>query len=374
MSLLSLIIWSPDPAIFTIPLSGIGLEDRPVVWYGLLFATGFLLSQQVMYYIFKKEGKPQEDVDKLTTYMVVAVVLGARLGHCLFYNPSFYLSNPLEILKIWEGGLASHGGAIGILTAIWIFVRRIEGYRWLWMLDRLAIVACLTGALIRTGNLMNSEMEGTATNSSYGIVYARGTEDILDFDEEQVESVSFEEGGTMTSDIPGRFPIKAIVEFKRDVKFETAQQINFIENTLRRNLLGYTEVVEHIDFGKGQPLSYQLIERGGRQYLEISGIGIPRHPAQLYEALACVLIMSLVFWLWKNKRDQLPEGFMFAVFMMLLWSLRFVDEFFKMNQEAFEEGLPINMGQILSIPGFLMGVAAMIYALRNKKTSNSESE
>lgn len=369
MSLLSFIVWSPDPAIFTIPLSGIGLEDRPVVWYGLLFASGFLLSQQVMYYIFRNEGKPQEDVDKLTTYMVVAVILGARLGHCLFYNPEFYLSNPLEILKIWEGGLASHGGAIGILTAIWIFVKRIKGYSWLWMLDRLAIVTCLTGALIRTGNLMNSEMEGTATNSSYGIVYARGTEDILDFDEEQVESVSFEKGGTKTSDEPGRFPVKAIIAFKKGVKYETPQQISFIENNLRRSLLGYTEVVEHIDFGQGQRLAYQLIERGGRQYLEISGIGIARHPAQLYEAFYCLLIMALIFWLWKNKRDVLPEGVMFGIFMMLLWSLRFVDEFFKMNQEAFEEGLPINMGQILSIPGFLFGAAAVVYAFRSKKAS-----
>lgn len=371
MSLLSFIIWSPDPAIFTIPLSGIGLQDRPVVWYGLLFATGFLLSQQVMYYIFKKEGKPQEDVDKLTTYMVVAVILGARLGHCLFYNPGFYLSNPVEILKIWEGGLASHGGAIGILTAIWIFVKRIKGYSWLWMLDRLAFVTCLTGALIRTGNLMNSEMEGTMTNSSYGIIYARGTEEILDFDEEKIESVYFEEGGTMTSDVPGRYPIKAIVEFKKGVVFgTTAQEKAFIENNLRRSLLGYTEIVEHVDFGQGQPLSYELKERWGIQYLEISGIGIARHPAQLYEALYCLMIMALIFWLWKNKRDVLPEGFMFSVFMMLLWSLRFVDEFFKMNQEAFEEGLPINMGQILSIPGFLFGAAVMIYALRNKNTAS----
>lgn len=367
MSLLSFVIWSPDPAIFTIPLSGIGLEDRPVVWYGLLFAMGFLVSQQVMYYVFKHEGKPQQDVDKLTTYMVIAVVVGARLGHCLFYNPGFYLSNPLEILKVWEGGLASHGGAIGILTAIWIFVRKVKGYTWFWMLDRLAIVACLTGAMIRTGNLVNSEMEGTNTNSSYGLIYARGTEDVLDFDEKQVAEVTFEEGGSMTSDVPGRYPIKAIVEFEQGVRFETPQQISFIENNLRRSLLGYTEVVEHIDFGRGQPLSYELIDRGGRQYLEISGIGITRHAAQLYEALSCLLIMTLIFWLWKNKRDVLPEGFMFALFMMLLWSMRFVDEFFKMNQEAFEDDMVINMGQILSIPGFVFGAAAMVYALRKKK-------
>lgn len=364
--LLSFMIWSPDPAIFTIPLSGLGWEDRPVVWYGLLFAAGFLVSQQVMYYIFRTEGRPEQDVDKLTTYMVVAVVLGARLGHCLFYNPGFYLSNPLEILKIWEGGLASHGGALGILTAIWIFVRKVKGYSWFWMLDRLAIVTCLTGAMIRTGNLMNSEMEGTETKSSYGIVYARGTKDVLKYDEEKVESVSFRKGGEMESSEPGRFAITAVVELKRGEKYETAQDINYIERNLGGWLRSQTEVVQHIDFGSGR-LNYKLLDRGGTQFLEIYGIGIARHPAQIYEAIYCLLIMLVIFWLWKNKRDVLPEGFMFALFMMLLWSLRFVDEYFKMNQEAFEENLPLNMGQMLSIPMFLFGAGVMVYVLQKKK-------
>ena len=367
MFLLNFLIWSPDPAIFHIPLSGIGLDDRPVVWYGLLFALGFLLSQQVMYYIFRTEGKPQEDVDKLTTYMVVAVIIGARLGHCLFYNPEFYLSNPLEILKIWEGGLASHGGGIGIFTAIWIFVKRMKGYSWLWMVDRLAIVTCLTGAMIRTGNLMNSEMEGKETHSTYGVVYARGAEEVLNFDEERVASVSFIKGAQIESQIAGRSPITAVVELNEGIRMETAQDIRFIESTLRRELLGYREVVEHIDFGKDQPLSYQLIDRDNRQYLEIYGVGIVRHTAQIYEALSCIFIMLIIFWLWKNKRDVLPEGFMFSLFMMLLWSMRFVDEFFKMNQEQFEENLTINMGQILSIPMFLFGAVVMVYVLNNRK-------
>lgn len=367
MSILSFLIWSPDPAIFTIPLPG-SLDDRPVVWYGLLFAAGFLISQQVMYYIFRTEGKPEKDVDKLTTYMVVAVILGARLGHCLFYNPKFYLSNPIEILKIWEGGLASHGGAIGIFIAIWLFVRNIKGYSWFWMLDRLAIVTCLTGAMIRTGNLMNSEMEGTATKANYGIVYARGTKDVLALDDEKVASVSFKKGGKMESDEPGRYPITAVVELKRGQKYETAAEISYIERNLGGWLRSQTEVIQHIDFGKGR-LSYELIERGGRQYLEIYGIGIVRHAAQIYEALSCVLIMLIIFWLWKSKRDELPEGFMFAVFMMMLWSLRFVDEYFKMNQEAFEENLTLNMGQILSIPMFLFGAGVMVYSLRKKKES-----
>ena len=108
--MLSYIIWNFDPDLFTIP----GLNYAPR-WYGVLFALGFIISQQVMIYIFKKDGRPEKDVDKLTTYMVISVIVGARLGHCLFYDPVRYLTHPLEILKVWEGGLASHGAAIGVL-------------------------------------------------------------------------------------------------------------------------------------------------------------------------------------------------------------------------------------------------------------------
>ena len=134
MPLLNYIIWSVDPEIFTIPLSAIGLEDRPVVWYGLLFAMGFIVGQQVMYYIYEKDGQPKSDVDIITTYPVLAVIIGARLGHCLFYNPSYYLSNPIEIIKIWEGGLASHGGAIGMIFALWLFSNFDIRVKWLFLI------------------------------------------------------------------------------------------------------------------------------------------------------------------------------------------------------------------------------------------------
>ena len=134
MILFDYIIWSPDPAIVTIPLSAIGLPDRPIVWYGLLFALGFLLGQQISYRIFKADGQDERDVDTLTTYMVVATIIGARLGHCLFYNPIYYLSNPIEILKVWEGGLASHGGAIGIFVALWIYANYEVKSKWFFII------------------------------------------------------------------------------------------------------------------------------------------------------------------------------------------------------------------------------------------------
>ena len=367
--ILSFLIWSPDPDFFTIPV-----VDRPVRWYGLLFALGFIISQQVLMWIFRKDGKPEKAVETLTVYMVIATVVGARLGHCLFYAPEYYLSNPITILYVWEGGLASHGGAIGILVALYLFVRKYKEYRLFWVLDRMAIVVALTGALIRTGNFMNSEMEGLQTNSSTGVVYARFTEEVvndaLNYGGERVTSVDFEKGGDLESDQPGLEPITVKVAFARNIQI-TEQDKQFVESRLRQVLLGYDEVTQHIDFRKDEPLAYKFYEEGGVNYLEVYGLGKVRHAAQLYEATYCVLIFLLLLWLWKEKRFKLPEGFMFGLFMTLLWSLRFVDEFFKMNQEEFEEGMVLNMGQWLSIPMALIGIAVMIWAL--KKGHKNES-
>lgn len=369
--ILSFLIWSPDPDFFTIPVA-----DRPVRWYGLLFALGFIISQQVLMWIFRKDGKPEKAVETLTVYMVIATVVGARLGHCLFYAPEYYLSDPIKILYVWEGGLASHGGAIGILVALYLFVRKYKEYRLFWVLDRMAIVVALTGALIRTGNFMNSEMEGLQTNSSTGVVYARFTEEVvndaLSYGGERVTSIDFEKGGDLESDQPGLEPITVKVAFARNVQI-TEQDKQFVESRLRQVLLGYEEVTQHIDFRKDEPLAYKFYEEGGINYLEVYGLGIVRHAAQLYEATYCVLIFLLLLWLWKEKRYKLPEGFMFGLFMTLLWSLRFVDEFFKMNQEEFEEGMVLNMGQWLSIPMALIGVAVMVWAIKKGHKPESPS-
>ncbi|MEQ9402362.1 MAG: prolipoprotein diacylglyceryl transferase [Cyclobacteriaceae bacterium] len=357
--MLSYIIWNFNPDIFSIP----GTDYAPR-WYGVLFALGFILSQQVMFHIFKKEGRSEKDVDKLTTYMVIAVIAGARLGHCLFYDPVYFLSHPLEILMVWKGGLASHGGAIGMLIALYLFAKKLN-YKFLWILDRIVIVGMLCAALIRTGNLFNSEMEGVETNSNTGIIYARATHDVLNYDKSKIESVSFKKGGQKVSDKPGVVPITAVIEYKRGIRLELADK-QFIENNLRGSLKGYTEVVEHVDFGSGA-LSYTIQESRGRQIVEIYGLGTVRHAAQMYEATYAFILMLVLFWLWQKKRDVLPRGFNFAFMMIVFWSLRFADEFFKMNQEAFEEDLALNMGQILSIPLTLAGVATMILIFRSGK-------
>lgn len=365
--ILDFLIWSPDPNIFIIPVL-----DHPVRWYGLLFAGGFILSQQVMFWLFKQEGRPEKDVEKLTVYMVVATIIGARLGHCLFYNPAHYLANPIEILKIWEGGLASHGGALGIIAAIYLFSKKYPQYPTLWMLDRLVIVVALTGAMIRTGNFFNSEMEGKMTSSNFGVVYAHYTEDVLRYDDRKIDDVEFVKGGEMQSDTPGMHPITAKITYARGVELTAADKA-FYENQIRSALLRYTEVTQHIDFGKDQPLAYKFYEEDGRAVAEIYGLGIARHAAQLYEAGYCVLLMLFFFWIWKTKRTTLPHGFCFGLFMALLWSLRFVDEFFKLNQEAFEEGMVLNMGQILSIPLVLSGLVMVYFFLKyGKQTMSGE--
>lgn len=368
--LLSFLIWSPDPDMFTIPVI-----DRPVRWYGLLFALGFIISQQILMWIFRKDGKPEKAVETLTVYMVVATVVGARLGHCLFYAPEYYLSDPIKILYVWEGGLASHGGAIGILVALWLFARKYKEYRLFWILDRMAIVVALTGALIRTGNFMNSEMEGVKTNSSTGIVYARFTEDVLNdaMNYKRISDIEFEQGGDMESGQPGLEPITAKITFEGNVTI-TEEDKRFVESRLRQALLSYEEIRQHIDFGSDQPLAYKFYEQGGINYLEIYGLGIVRHAAQLYEAGYCILLFMLLLWLWKERRARLPEGFIFGLFMTLLWTLRFVDEFFKMNQEEFEEGMVLNMGQWLSIPMATIGVIVMIWSFQKNAETKNDSQ
>jgi prolipoprotein diacylglyceryl transferase len=262
--MISYIIWDIDPDIFTIPII-----NHPLRWYGLFFALAFLISQQIMYFVYKKECRPSAEIDSLTIYMVVATMVGARLGHVLFYDPIHYFRNPHEIILVWEGGLASHGGVIGVLIATYLFARRTN-VRYLWALDRISIVAAFTFCMIRLGNLMNSEMIGTPTNLPWGFIFTR-----------------------------------------KD--------------------------------------------------------GIPRHPAQLYEAVHYFIWFIVLFWTWYKQKDQMKNGFLFSLSLIVLFSLRFVDEFFKINQEQFEDGMILNMGQVLSIPFILTGIVILILNIAGKK-------
>ncbi|QNP52677.1 prolipoprotein diacylglyceryl transferase [Hymenobacter qilianensis] len=263
-SLLAYITWDVAPEIVKIgPLT--------LRWYGLLFMSGFVLGTFVLSHIYRSERVSPQWVDVITIYMLVGTIVGARLGHCLFYDPGYYLAHPLDILKIWEGGLASHGATLGILLAVWLFSRNNK-FDYLWTLDRIVIVVALGGALIRLGNLFNSEIFGHETTVPWAFKFVRDT--------------------------------------------------------------------EHL----------------------VNGVAVPRHPTQIYESLFCVFLLVLLYLMWNRTKEKTPRGQLFGLFVVLLFTFRFLVEFLKEDQSDFESGMVLNMGQILSIPLIFMGLWVLLRA------------
>jgi prolipoprotein diacylglyceryl transferase len=160
------IIWDVDPVMFRI-------GDWSVRWYGLLFALGFVAGIYIITRMFKKDDAKKEWVDSLFLYVVIGTVIGARLGHVFFYDWAYYKEHLSEIIKIWHGGLASHGGAIGITIMIWLWSKKVSKKPILWALDRVVVPAALVGVLIRTGNLINSEIYGNATSLPWAFTFIR---------------------------------------------------------------------------------------------------------------------------------------------------------------------------------------------------------
>ncbi len=177
--------WNMDPIAFTIPLI-----NTPVRWYGILFALGFLIGYFLVDKYFKKKGYPSERLDTLLIYMFLGTVIGARIGHCFFYQPDYYLSNPLEIIKIWKGGLASHGGGIGLIISVLIFCKKY-GFNFLPLADLLCIPTAFEGMMIRSGNFMNSEIFGKATNGEFGIIFDRLSDNVVRHPVQLYEAISY---------------------------------------------------------------------------------------------------------------------------------------------------------------------------------------
>jgi prolipoprotein diacylglyceryl transferase len=159
--MLDYITWTADPAIFS-------LGPREIRWYGLAFAVGFIIGYLIVARMWKSEKLPHAWIDSLLMYTVLGTVLGARLGHCLFYDPGYYLAHPVDILKIWEGGLASHGGTLGIIIAVYFYSKRVSHRSMLWTFDKLVVPTGLVAAFIRLGNLMNHEIYGHVTDKPWG--------------------------------------------------------------------------------------------------------------------------------------------------------------------------------------------------------------
>lgn len=278
--MLTYITWNVSPDLFTIP-EFLGFGPFTIRWYGLLFAAGFLFGQQIMTYIFKKEGKPLEDIDTLTLVMVASTVLGARIGHFLFYEPQVLFRNPLEVILPPYAGLASHGALVGILFGLWLYTRKRKstGQTFLWLTDRMVILVALAGAFIRFGNLMNSEIVGTITDKPWAFIFM-------------------------------------------------------------------------------QNMEYS-------QY--------PRHPAQLYESITCLILFFILFALWNKYKANTPPGRLLGIFLIWIFGLRFVYEFLKENQVSFEDTLPLNMGQFLSIPAVLLGIYLVVRSQRHTTIDSSRA-
>ena len=269
--ILNAITWNVDPEIFS-------LGELSIRWYGLLFATAFLSGYLVFTRYLATERVDSEMMDQLLIYVAIGTVVGARLGHCLFYEPEYFLNNPIEILKIWRGGLASHGAAIGILLSLWLYIRKNK-LSFLWLIDRIVIVVALGGAFIRLGNLFNSEIYGGPTSLPWGIEFVRA-----------------------------------------------------------------------------------------KVYDPNTGALLPNvasHPTQLYEALSYFLIFGILLTFYNKNYTKVRDGFIFGVFMILLFAARFFIEFVKNDQVGFESGMTLNMGQWLSLPFILAGVAMILWT-KNK--------
>ncbi len=265
--------WNINPEIFRV-------GDFALRYYSVMFILAFLFCYILLSKVFMSENQSVDLLNKLSVYIFIGTIAGARLGHCLFYEFGYYRSHLLEIIlpfRFSNGhfeltgyqGLASHGGAIGILIAVWLFSRKYK-IKMIWILDRLAIVVPLACFFVRTGNFFNSEIIGKPSDVPWAVVF------------ERVDS-------------------------------------------------------------------------------------LPRHPAMLYEAIGYLIIFFVLFRVYKKNANHLKPGFLLGTFLVLLFCVRFFTEFFKENQETFEQNLPFNMGQLLSIPFIIAGLWLSLENINQQK-------
>ena len=368
MAYLNFIIWNGNPEIFEV-------GSFSLRWYGLFFALGFLITQQILYHIYRKEGKPESDVDTLTIYMVIATIIGARLGHIIFYQPEMIWEEPWSIFLPFEfspfrfvglRGLASHGAAIGILFALWLYSRKKKpGQNYLQVVDRIVILVALVGALIRFGNFFNSEIIGKPTDGPQAVVFvSRLTEAMEDRqdDKDLIESIVYHRNDSLPEGKNGRVPLSVYVFFNKGVTEADATRILAYGQRVAYSLDEFFDITQNIDYNV-------TTEKDGTVGGRLQVTAISRHPAQLYESISCIILFLLLYSIWARYTENLPPGRLLGLFLIICFGLRFVYEFLKENQEAFEADLPINMGQILSIPLVIAGIFILIYSYRKEKSA-----
>ncbi|CAM4190265.1 prolipoprotein diacylglyceryl transferase [Zobellia nedashkovskayae] len=315
------IIWNPNETLFT-------LGPLQIKYYNLLWITTFALGWYIMKRIFINENKTVEQLDSLFIYTVLSTMLGARLGHVFFYDWPYYQNHLAEILlpiresasgvlfgfiKGYEftgfTGLASHGAIIGILIGTYLYQRKHSDMKTLWLLDRMVIPAAIGAFCVRLGNFFNSEINGKITDESF--IFA--TKFIRDSDD--------------------MHPSKALA----------------------------------ITQEKTVNAAYDAIENNPQFAEQLAQIPF-RHPAQLYEGVAYIFVFILLYYLYWHTNKKNSTGYLFGLFLVLLWTIRFFVEFVKKSQGGFEESLGLlSTGQWLSIPFILIG----FYFMFRPKTGKS---
>lgn len=360
----SFILWNVSPEIFSI-------MGFPLVWYGLLFAAAFLVGSQLMTWMYKREGKNPNDIDSLIIYILIGTIVGARLGHCFFYEPAYFLAHPLEILNLRGGGLASHGGAIGIFIALLLYWRKHKNQTYLYLLDRMVLGVAIGGCLIRLGNLMNSEIIGKPTDAPTAFMFVNG------IDKSITENKSF---GLLVHNVTMR-KVDTVLQ-------EQGLTVQPIEVTLHMSSLGNGNVSDLLnggikealmnssDYYEGKFLVPEQIKfsestnEGGKKTIIFTLYGVARHPAQLYESLSCLALFLLLLFMYLSHDGNVPEGRTFGWFIVILFSLRFIYEYLKENQVSFENNMNFNMGQLLSIPIILIGLIILLRSYKPKGAIN----
>jgi len=368
MQVLLTIIWDIYPEILGF------MKDNaiPVRWYGFLFAAAFLIGYQLMERMLKKDGAPEEWLDKVFIYVMIGTIVGARLGHVLFYGPyhtpngTGYFDDPISILKIWEGGLASHGAAIAIIVSLWFYSKKVTKKSVLWILDRVVITVAIAGCFIRTGNLMNSEMIGKVSDDGLNVVFSRDAEDYIATRlGDAFEAIDFSTQGEKIIENDTAFqPLVGVIEVNN--RIDPERLAAFVNQKLPDELNAFDASEKHILLRSGFT-DAQIKQTGRCAEISFNAYGVIRHPAQFYEAIAYLLIFLLLYWWYWYKGMGEYVGFTFGMFLILIFGARFCIEFLKENQVAFEENLTLNMGQNLSIPLVLAGLFFVIRALRKSK-------
>lgn len=334
--------------------------------YSLLFALGFVFGYQIIKKIFIKEKISLDKLESLVVYMVVATIVGARLGHVFFYQWDYYSLHPSEILMVWKGGLASHGAAIAIIVSAYLFSKRVfkDTARTLWILDRLVIVVALAAALIRLGNWFNSEIYGDMGNSALETVFTEPTrERLINVHGENIESISFENTGKVHETDSLNMPIYRMNVQYVETQLPATTMVFAISQSMRTHLNNFDREERNIIIPDDAEVKFDE-SKFNLAYVEV--YGVPRHPTQLYEAFGYLIIFMILFFAFHKASMGNKKGFLFGAFLVMVFGFRFFIEYLKENQVAAEQGQLLNIGQYLSIPLVLVGLFFMVKAKGKK--------